>query len=311
MANIATKNRIMGVMLLSLCSIIWGFAFVAQSNATGTLSAFAFSGMRFVFSFVGFFVVILIYTFMAKRAHYTLIPWSVATILGGIMCGIALYFAMLCQQLGIAYTTVGKTSFITALYIVIVPMIGILSRQKPSVFSVPAIVIAILGFYFMCINSSFRMTMGDALVLMCAGMYSMQILFIALYVKVCDPIRLTFVQFATAAVLGVVGMAITGFPSGMAIGSTIWEILYLGILSGTIGFTMQTIGQKSVAPAVATLIMSMESVVGLVGGIIFLRQIPTVREILGCLLVLFAVVLAQIDFKKTFLKFESNKYFLQ
>lgn len=305
------KRRIIGVLMLSICAIIWGFAFVAQSNATSTLSAFSFSGMRFVFSFVGLFIVYLIYDALNKKHGYRMIPWSWQTVIGGVLCGVALYFAMLCQQIGIAHTTVGKTSFITTMYIVIVPIAGIAARQKPSAFSVPAILIAVLGFFFMCITEEFSMTLGDALVLMCAGMYSMQILFISIYVKYCDPIRLTLVQFASAATLGIIGMAIVGFPSGIAIKDTIWEILYLGILSGTIGFTMQTAGQKYVSPSVATLIMSMESVVGLVGGIIFLHQIPTPREILGCLLVLVAVLLAQFEVHKTFLEPKKNKYFLQ
>ncbi|MBQ9276283.1 MAG: DMT family transporter [Clostridia bacterium] len=310
MAIVSHKNKIIGVALLSLCALIWGFAFVAQSNVTDTLSAFAFCGLRFSFSFAGLAVVAVVYRICNKRFHYQTIPWNLQTIIGGIMCGIALYFAMLCQQIGIEFTSVGKTSFITAMYIVFVPIIGIAARQKPTVFSIPAILIAVLGFYFMCITGKFSVTIGDLLVLMCAGMYSMQILLIGLYVKVCDPIRLTLVQFASAAVVGIIGMAITGMPTGLAIKNSIWEILYLGLLSGTIGFTMQTAGQKSVPSSVATLIMSMEAVVGLVGGVIFLHQIPTAREVLGCMLVLVAVILAQFETHKTFLEFKSRKYFL-
>lgn len=309
MANLSSKKNLFGVVILSICALIWGFAFVAQSNATSTLSAAAFSGLRFVFSFVGLAVVYVFYVIFNKKRGISILPWSFQTIVGGVMCGIALYFAMLCQQLGIAHTTVSKTSFITAMYIVIVPLVGVAARQKPSTFSIPAILIAVLGFYFMCITERFKVTVGDALVLMCAGMYSMQILFIGIYVKTCDVVRLTLVQFATTAVMGIIGMAIEGFPSGIAIKNTILEILYLGLLSGTIGFTMQTAGQKHVAPSVATLIMSMEAVVGLVGGVIFLHQIPSPREILGCLLVLFAVVLAQYEIKKTFIEFKKRSYF--
>ena len=168
-----------------------------------------------------------------------------------------------------------------------------------------------MGFFFMCITGEISVTIGDALVLLCAVMYSMQILFIAIYAKVCDPVRLTLVQFATTAVLGIIGMAIVGFPEGIAIKGAIFEILYLGILSGTIGFTMQTAGQKHLAPSTATLIMSMEAVVGLIGGVIILHEVPTAREILGCLLVLFAVVLAQFEIKKTFLEFKNEKYFIR
>lgn len=311
MANVSSKKKFVGIALLTLCAFIWGFAFVAQSSVTDTLSAFAFCGMRFVLSFAGLAIVAIIYDIFNKKYHYNASPWSMPTIIGGAMCGIALYFAMLCQQLGIAYTSVGKTSFITAMYIVFVPIVGIAARQKPTAFSIPAILIAVVGFYFMCITEDFKLTMGDALVLMCAVMYSMQILLIGLYVKISDPIRLTLVQFATAAVLGVIGMAITGFPTGLAIKNSIVEILYLGLMSGAIGFTLQTTGQKSVEPTVATLIMSMESVIGLVGGVIFLHQVPTAREILGCMIVLFAVVLAQFETKKTFLRFSKDKYFMK
>ena len=311
MSLVSPKKKFMGVVMLSLCAVIWGFAFVAQSNAANTLSATAFSGLRFVFSFFGLSVVYFIYDAVNRKRGYRTTPWSWQTLLGGVMCGVALYFAMLCQQMGIALTTVGKTSFITAMYIVFVPIVGVAARQKPSVFSIPAILIAVLGFYFMCITGDFKVTMGDAFVLMCAIMYSMQILFISIYVKFCDPVRLTLVQFATAAVMGVIGMAITGFPTGLAIKDTIFEILYLGLLSGAVGFTMQTAGQKHVTPSVATLIMSVEAVIGLIGGVIFLRQIPTPREILGCMFVMFAVVLAQFEFKHRFLQLKSNEYFLQ
>lgn len=311
MANVVGKKKIIGVATLTLCAFIWGFAFVAQSSVTDTLSAFAFCGMRFSFSFVGLAIVYVIFDILNRKHHFGVQPWSIPTIVGGVMCGIALYFAMLCQQIGITYTSVGKTSFITALYIVFVPIFGIAARQKPTTFSIPAILIAIVGFYFMCINENLKVTMGDALVLMCAVMYSMQILLIGMYAKICDPIRLTLVQFAAAAVLGVIGMAITGFPTGLAIKNSIVEILYLGLLSGAIGFTLQTTGQKHVEPTVATLIMSMESVIGLIGGVIFLHQVPTAREILGCMVVLFAVVLAQFEIKKTFLVFSKNTYFLK
>lgn len=311
MAIVPHKNKIIGVALLSLCALIWGFAFVAQSNVTDTISAFAFCGMRFAFSFSGLFVVMVLYDFFNRKSHYHSIPWTWQTVAGGAMCGIALYLAMLCQQMGIEYTSVGKTSFITAMYIVFVPIVGIVARQKPSIYSIPAVIIAVLGFYFMCITGEFKITIGDLLVLMCAGMYSMQILLIGMYVKICDPIRLTLVQFASAAVVGIVIMAITGMPTGLEIKDSIWEILYLGLLSGTVGFTLQTAGQKYVPSSVATLIMSMESVVGLVGGVIFLHQIPTAREVLGCMFVLVAVGLAQFETHKTFIEFKQNKYFLK
>jgi len=310
MATIQPKKRLFGAVMLSLCALIWGFAFVAQSNASEHLSAASFSGMRFIFSFIGLFVIYVVYEALNKKFHYHSIPWSKETLIGGILCGLALYLAMFCQQTGIETTTVSKASFITAMYIVIVPLVGIVARQKPSIYCLPAILIAVLGFYFMCINDSFKLTWGDAFVLACAMMYSMQILFISIYVKECDAIKLTLVQFASAAVIGIIAMAIDGFPSGVSIKSAIWEILYLGILSGTIGFTLQTVGQKCVQPATATLIMSVEAVVGLVGGVIFLSQYPTPREVLGCLLVLFAVILAQQETHRTFLRLSKNKYYL-
>ena len=310
MAIVSSKKKIVGIALLTLCAFIWGFAFVAQSSVTDTLSAFAFCGMRFSFSFAGLFVVMVAYDLFNKKFHYRSIPWTWQTVVGGAMCGIALYFAMLSQQMGIEYTSVGKTSFITAMYIVFVPIVGIVARQKPSIYSIPAILIAVLGFYFMCITGEFSITIGDLLVLMCAGMYSMQILLIGMYVRICDPIRLTLVQFATAAVIGVIIMAITGMPSAISIKNSIFEICYLGFLSGAVGFTLQTAGQKSVPSSVATLIMSLEAVVGLVGGVIFLHQIPTAREVLGCMFVLVAVVLAQFETHKRFLTYKSNKYFL-
>ena len=204
----------------------------------------------------------------------------------------------------------GKTGFITALYIVIVPLLNLLLRRRIPTNGIFAIVLAVLGFYIMCINGDSGLTYADAMLLLCAIMFSLQIMFIDVYVDECDPIKLTFVQFVVASLLSLPAMAIEGFPPASAIADNIIPVLYVGIMSAGVGFTFQSIGQKYAPPELATLIMSLESVIAFIGGVAFLHESYSVKEFVGCIIVLLSVFLAQISVPHRMLKPNYSKYFI-
>ena len=206
------------------------------------------------------------------------------------------------QQYAIAQTTIGKTGFITALYIVFVPLFNVLLRRRIPTNGKFAIVFAVLGFYIMCINGDSGLTYADALLLLCAIMFSLQIMFIDIFVDEVDPLKITFIQFVVASLLSLPAMAIEGFPPVSAIQANIMPILYVGIMSAGVGFTFQTIGQRYAPPELATLIMSLESVIAFIGGVAFLHESYSTKEFVGCIIVLLAVFLAQISIPHTMLK---------
>lgn len=305
------KNKIFGNMMLLSCAVIWGFALVAQRTASDTLGPFAFDGLRFFLATAVLLVTLFISEFTAKKKGKTTTPWSKATLFGGIFCGISIFFGNNLQQMGVAQTSVGKASFITAIYIVIVPILGLFMRRRPSLKSCYAIIIALVGFYLMCIDGTSGFNVGDATVLVSALMISFQIVFVDIYVKECDPIKLTLVQFVTASVLSVPAMAIEGFPSVASINASIIAVLYVGILSAGVAFTLQTVGQRYTAPSTATLIMSLESAIGMLGGILILHESYTVRELVGCLLVFASVFIAQFSIPKRFLQPNGSRFFTE
>ena len=173
-----------------------------------------------------------------------------------------------------------------------------------------AIVLAVLGFYRMCINGDSGLTYADGMLLLCAIMFSLQIMFIDIFVDEVDPLKITFIQFVVASLLSLPAMAIEGFPPVSAIQANIMPILYVGIMSAGVGFTFQTIGQRYAPPELATLIMSLESVIAFIGGVAFLHESYSTKEFVGCIIVLLAVFLAQISIPHTMLKPNYSKYFI-
>ncbi|MBR2056117.1 MAG: DMT family transporter, partial [Clostridia bacterium] len=233
------------------------------------------------------------------------------TVIGGVFCGAILFVSTIVQQIGIESTTSGKAGFITVLYIVIVPILGVFARKRTSLVNCCAVMVAIMGFVLMCINDSFTLAQGDALVFCSAITFGFHILFVDLYCKNSDPIKFTFMQFATCAVIGFPFMAANGFPTIHALSESIIPLLYVGVLSSGLAYTLQVAGQKRVKASVATLIMSLESAIALFGGIIILGEESTAKELAGCLLVFIAVFIAQLEVPHNFLKFHNNKYFVE
>ena len=290
-----------GSIFLFFAALIWGSSFVSQSAAMDHIGPFTFNACR---SFVGFLVLIPVVCFfrkmslkekpLSKEEEKELNKRSVSA---GIVCGLALVIASSFQQVGISMTTAGKAGFITALYIIMVPILSVfLGRKIPLIIWLSAI-ISLIGFYFLCIQEDFSMGQGDFYCLICALCFSIQIMTIDHFTEEdsrVDPVMMSMTQFF---VVGAVSLILTLLFETPVISDIIkagGSILYAGALSSGIAYTFQILGQKHTSPAVAPLIMSLESVVAVLFGWLLLGESMNSREILGCFLVFTAVMLSQI-----------------
>lgn len=278
-------------LLLFLAALIWGVAFVAQSVGMDYVGPWTFNACRFLLGGL-----ILLPFCMKNRQTFQ--TNRKVTILGGICCGLALSSASMFQQTGIMYTTVGKAGFITALYIIIVPLLGIFFRKKPSGKCVVAALLALAGFYLLCMTESFSLQLGDGLVLICAVLFSFHILIIDHFSPLADGVQLSCIQFLTSAVICGVGTLLSEQPRMSSILQGWMPILYAGVMSCGVAYTLQILGQKDMDPAIASLILSLESVISMLAGWVILGQALSGRELLGCIIVFIAIILAQLPEKK-------------
>lgn len=294
------KNQTKQNVFAMLAALIWGTAFVAQSIAADSVPALEFTAARSAIAVI--FLTILCYIRGVRRKKQGL-PMRVSAerkelIWGGILCGVALMVAASLQQKGIETTTVGKASFITTLYIVLVPVFGILMKKKPPRIIWICVALAVAGLYCLCMTESFTIAPGDIYVLLCAFCFTVQILIIDHYTQKVDGIELSCVQFMTVTVLAGIGSLLVENPTWSALSSAILPILYVGIFSSGIAYTLQILAQTDSEPAVISLLLSLESVFGTLGAAIILKEHLSGKEYLGCLLMLTAVVLAQLPESK-------------
>lgn len=284
-----------------LAAVIWGFAFVTQSMGAEVLEPFTVTAVRSVIACV--FLGILCVVLRKLRRE----PWSASVaknphylrdlLLGGACCGLALAIATNLQQTGLETTTSGKAGFLTAMYIVIVPLFG-LALKKPVGRRVwLGVAAAVAGLYFLCIQEDLSVAMGDVYILLCAVFFSLQILAIDHFVQKVDGVELSLVQTATSAVISGVMMFLTETPSLASISLAIWPLMYLGIFSSGVAYTLQIVAQKGSNPAVISLLLSLESVFAVIGGALVLGDEMSGREYIGCLLMLAAVVVTQLPEK--------------
>ena len=281
-------------LILLLTATIWGVAFVAQSVGMDYVGPFTFNCVRFL---IGGLVLIPCITVIRK---FSSAPDKEQTgsrrdlIAGGISCGIVICIASCLQQIGIMYTTVGKAGFITACYILIVPVLGIFFRKKCGILVWAGVILALFGLYFLCMNESFRIQKGDAIVFLCAVVFSVHILVIDHFSPKADGVMMSCIQFFTAGILCAVPMLLFEKPQFAQILAAWQPILYAGVMSCGVAYTLQIVGQKGMNPTVASLILSLESVISVLAGMIILGQKMSGREILGCILMSLAILLAQI-----------------
>ncbi len=282
--------------MLLTASIIWGTAFVAQSEGMNYVEPFTYNALRTLLGGFVLIPIILAFKTAEKRKNALKTQYSMkSTAVGGICCGIFLFIASSFQQAGIAYTTAGKAGFITALYIVLVPLIGIFFRRKVPVRMWLFVAIAVIGFWLLCIKENFSISRGDVLVLICAVFFAGHIMVIDYFnSKNTDVMVMACVQFFTAGILMTAGMFLFEKPSAEGIISAKYTILYAGIMSSGAAYTLQMIGQRHTEPTVATLLMSLESVFAALSGWLILHERFSVKEFTGCILVFAAVILAQL-----------------
>ena len=297
------KNRLSFIypLLLLSAAIIWGVAFTAQDIAS-SLGAFTIGAVRNIFATVFLFFVIPIFDKLTKNGRSIIPKRKNATLtkrelIGGAVMGALLTLASALQQVGINDgTDAGKASFITALYVVLVPVFASVIGKKQPVTVWISVLIAAVGFYLLCVGGSFSVMPSDLLIFSSAIVFALHIIVIDSFSEGCDGIRTSAVQFAVGFVLNTILSLIFESPIDFsAIGEFILPLLYLGIGSSGIAYTLQIVGQKKTPPTAASLILSLESVFGVLGAAIIIKEVLRPREYIGCAVVFVAVVLAQID----------------
>ncbi len=295
------KNKnLLGTAQLLLAAFIWGSAFVAQSKGMDHVGPLTFLSVRF---FIGGFVlipIILIRNRIAKSnpAYRPQNNGGTKTLLlGGAVCGILLAIASGFQQFGILYTSVGNAGFITTLYVIFVPLCGLFFRKTPSANIWVSVVIATLGLYLLCMTDSFSLSFGDTLILICAVCYTAHIMVVDRFAEKTDPVKLSCIQFLTVGIVAAVPAIIFETATLQNLLNAWLPILYAGILSSGVAFTLQVVAQRYTEPTIAAITMSFESVFAVLSGCVVLHDIPTTREIWGCIVMFCAIILAQLPTK--------------
>ena len=292
-------NQMRQVVFPILAAFIWGTAFVAQDMCADSIGAFAFNASRYFIAVLALLVVIVI-SDKLKKDKPVLSPaekkapnkqrWS-----GGLCCGAALAIASNFQQAGlVAGTDAGKAGFITALYVVLVPVFGLFFKRKVSVPTWIAVVLSVAALYLLCIKGDFSLAPGDLLLLVCALCFAVHILVIDHFTAYCDGVKLSCLQFLFAAIISAVCMFIFEPLDMPAILSCALPLLYVGIFSCGVGYTLQILAQKDSNPTVVTILLSLESVFAVIAGAVVLHQQMTAREYLGCVLMFAAIILVQL-----------------
>ena len=284
-----------------LAALIWGTAFVAQSVGADLVPAFAFNAARSVVAFVFLLIVCLVLRTVRRSRG---VPVSTTAsraqlILGGLCCGAALTVATYLQQKGLEAVSSGKAGFLTALYIILVPLLGLLLKKKAPKTVWIGVVLALAGLYCLCVTDSFTsITVYDLYLLLGALCFAIHILVIDHFTQKVDGVELSCAQFLVATILSTAGMLLTEQPTMAGLTASIWPILYVGVLSSGVAYTLQIEAQRGSDPTVVSLLLSLESVFSVLAGAVVLHDRMSGREYFGCVLMLAAVVLAQLPDRK-------------
>ena len=295
------STQLKGALILLATSVIWGSAFVAQSAGIEKIDAFTFNAARSVLGAAALFIFILIRDFVTGK-HLTEEERALrrrgnrnALIYGSIL-GVALCAASCFQQFAFYESTPGKIAFITALYMFFVPLIGLFFGKRVPALIWVCIALGFVGLYFLCIDPSkpFSINTGDLLALVCAFLFAIQILLVEKYAPLADGVKISCVEFAVSGIISAILMFIFERPVMADIAASWLPILYAGLLSTAIAYTLQIVGQKYCEATVASLMMCTESVFAVLTAALILSQVPTAREALGCGIMLAAIVLSQV-----------------
>ena len=298
------KNSLIGSAFLALAAIIWGSSFVAQTAGAEFVGPFTFISVRSLLGSVALLPVIFVMdTFKKKSKPEEFKKMTKADykylFMGGTACGVVLCAASCLQQLGIdGGTAPGMAAFITALYILLVPIFSVFIGKKIRPVIWVCVGVSVVALYLLCVKDGGKVQGSDLYVLACAVCYAIHILVIDKVSPKLDGVRLSAVQFFIAGIIALVIMFLTEEPTFEALKAAAPSIAYSGIMSSAVAFTLQILGQQKTEPTIATMIMSLESVFGVLTAMIVLSQVPTVRESLGCILMFAAIIVAQLPEKK-------------
>ena len=301
------NKKTFGNIILLLTSVIWGLAFVFQRTGMDSIEPITFNAARMIAAAIFLVVLSVIVDQQSKKSKQNLADAESdaeikkrkkATLVGGILCGLFLAASSTAQQMGIVHTTAGKAGFITAMYMLFVPIINlIIFRKKTGARVLLAVALGLVGMYLLCIKDDFTFTSGDALILLCALLFSGHILCCDRFAPFCDPIKLSAIQFIVSGVICSALAFLTESPSIDKLISALIPILYCGILSGGVGYTLQIVGQKHTEPTTASLIMSLEAVFAALAGAILLHERMSTQELIGSIVMFGAIILVQLPEK--------------
>jgi len=290
------KKQMQGSLALVLATVIWGSAFVAQSVGMDLVGPFTFQAVRCALAVVGLLPVIAIADRNGRKSFIS--QWRDRRLwTAGILCAIPLFLAVNLQQIGIVYTSAGKSAFLTAMYIVLVPVLGLFLKRRPSPMILVSVILAVVGLYLLSCVGVTQVNIGDIYLMGCALMFAIQILVVDHYAPTVDALRLNCLQAAFCSVGSWVLVLINEEVSLPAVLDCWLPLSYAGFLSMGAAYALQIIGQKNLAPAPASLIMSLESVFAVLFGWLILNETMTTEEYIGCILMFCAVILSQINFK--------------
>lgn len=301
------SRQVRNSILLVLTAFIWGIAFVAQSEGGNAVGPFTFNGIRSLIGSIVLLPVIALLDWMKLTSKKPVTKAEKKTLLiGGLSCGVLLFLASSAQQLGICLgTPAGKAGFLTACYILLVPVLGLFLKKKCGVRVWTGIAITLVGLYLLCMSETLRLQSSDLLLLACALLFAVHILVIDYFSPRVDGVRMSCIQFLVCGILSLIPM----FFSEIRVGADVWlakltdpgawlAILYAGVLSCGVAYTLQIVGQNGINPTVASMLLSLESVFSVLAGWIILKQSLGAKELLGCGLIFIAIILAQLPEKK-------------
>ena len=296
-----TKSNI----LLLIAAILWGFAFVAQRAGMEHVGPFIFNGVRFALGSIS--LIPLILASRKRRIVDGSPPISKRmVILGGGLAGSVLFIGASLQQIGIIYTTAGKAGFITGLYVIIVPILGLLWRQRADIATWAGAILAAIGLYFLSVTGDFNISRGDLLVLASAFFWAIHVHIIGWLSRRIAPLKVAFLQFLTCSVLSLIAAMLTETIDAQKLLDAAVPILYGGLVSVGIAYTLQVVAQRHAHPTHAAIILSSEAVFAVIGGRIVLNERLSRRGLVGCALMLAGMLLSQIDVKARFLDRDSD-----
>ncbi len=294
----SSARALRGNLLLLLTALIWGVAFVAQKSGGAGLGAFTIIGLRSLIGAAGLALLLPLLDKLGLSRKSTSPAQCKTLLVGGLLCGLAMFAATNLQQLGLVEASEGKAAFVTALYIVLVPILGLLMRRPATLFNWLGVGLAAVGLYLLCAMGESGFGVSDLLLLACALLFSVQIMLVDRFSPQVDGVRLSCLQFLVVGVLNLPLIFLFETPTMAGIQNHLGELLYLGLLSSGVAYTLQIIAQKDTSPVAASLLMSLESVFGALAGWLLAGHAMGGYEILGCVLMFAAIVLAQLPTPK-------------